>query len=234
MLARRIKQIRATRLIVPVAVALSFGTLAQTSVSPSVAEMAAIYEYFDVAPDDSEVFEILGYAETAGKYPRHLKGVFKKPPYLHAESICVLEILTQMGRVIDFDLVWDDDPPYKRLAVWLSNDPSDCIGIKPEQVPAYVHVGSPSIELDVILSILQRDDEILRRAANTPDGKYYGDVTASGFRITEIKRARKDLERDLGDYCVKYDAPKALMGPSICIEFEGQKFVIKSAGDWVT
>ena len=225
---------RATGLCVTIGVVLSFGTLAQTEIPASDAELKAIYWVFEVTPDDPEVLEIRGLAVPAGDFPRHLIGYLTKSPYPFAESMCVLETLRHSGDIIGSDLVWESEPPSKTLKVWLSTSANSCEVSDVLQLPAYVDVFYPTMSLGEIMRILQSDNEIYERASDTPEGQGFREV-AIYYRMSTISSARKDLDRDLGDYCVKYDVPGgASMGPSICFEFEDDELVLKSVGHWIS
>ena len=218
-------------IVAAVTLAFSFAALPQHTVSPSTLEMAEIHKYFGFAPNDPRVFEIKGRAVTAGDHPRHLTGILTMSPYLYSGTMCVLETTTHWGEVIDSEIVWAETEPSKSLRVWLPDNPKDCHTTDPSNIPYIVYVRTALIGHDNLSQILQLEGEILKRAASQSDGPAY---TADDWRIRSISPARKDLERDLGDFCMTYGAPSALMGPSICIEFEGQELVIKSASYWIS
>ena len=231
MMTTQPNRFRISSVVAIVTLAFSLATLAQNSVLPTALEMAAIHKYFDVTPDDPSVFRIKGRAVTAGEYPRHLTGMLTMAPYLFSGSMCVLETIRHWAEVINSEIVWAETEPSKSLTVWLLNNPDDCHMIDPNNIPDSVWVQTVLIGHETLLQILRLEDEILMRAANKSGGSAY---TASGYRISRISLARKDLERDLGDFCMRYSAPNVLTGPSICIEFEGQELVIKSAGIWIS
>lgn len=100
--------------------------------------------------------------------------------------MCVLETITHWGEVIGSEIVWAETEPSKSLRVWLPDNPKDCHTIDPSNMPYNVDVRTASIGHDNLLQILQREGEILKRAASQTEGPAY---TADNWRLGSISPA---------------------------------------------
>ena len=198
----------------------------QTESDANDADIRQIRETFGVPDDDFGVLKI-----TKKLYGSEIVGIYARAPYLYADTLCVFETHTKLGKKVDDVIQWRADSESVGIKYWFATPPGHCEAVYGEDVPNAVHVNDP-IDIDSVLAIMKYERGLIQQAIARPDGAQFGEWMDSRLVDISLVDRLQDLPVDGPFFAAMYSLPSRWHGPVVYFRVVDGRFQIEKVSSW--
>ena len=193
------------------------------------------YPYFEdivrglgIDPGGPDVWDI-GNAEwsSEGNQIFGMYAYYKKPPRLHGDEMCVLEIRSRDAKIKDDEFSWSEETiDYQ---VWLSSTPN-CDIQSPDEIPQHSLV-SEDVTLQEASLVLQNEHYLFQEVLIRSHPSQYHDWGT--YRLSSIRKTDR-LPGAEGQVFIQasFASPGKRHGPNVYLQIESDQIVIEEIGAW--
>ena len=191
--------------------------------------LPAIREAFGLEIKDQSVWDISKDIWSNGSEMTSLIGYYRLQPIRYKDELCVLEQHRIQSDVDNGQIRWLDEIRTVSWQYWLAGGPVSC-SVKTESDLPHTFLVVDPVELDIILFVMKRSDDLFARIAqDKKEGLHYSDW---GHYLLDRMEIDSDYKKKTV-YVATFRSPLEAYGPRVTFAISHGDFEVIRIGMWI-